>query len=101
MIGIDEVLFRSMFYIPQSFSIVGSFFNESEGVKSRIKEIEVPSIPAADDITACCGLCQEKFAKFFDQEQEEWMYRDAIRVNQQLYHSTCYRDIADNVGNTH
>jgi pre-mRNA cleavage complex 2 protein Pcf11 len=67
-------------------------------VKIRTKEIEVPSIPAADDITAFCGLCQEKFTKFFDQEQEEWMYRDAVRMNQQLYHSTCYRDLTDHVG---
>lgn len=79
------------------YFIAGSFFEESEVVATEKKEPDVPSIPAVDDINASCGLCQEKFIKFFDQEQEEWMYRDAVRYNHQIYHGACFKDFSENV----
>jgi hypothetical protein len=54
----------------------------------------LPNVPVDDDAMAACILCREKFIKFWDQEQEEWMYRDAVIMNQQIYHSGCYKDLA-------
>jgi len=36
-----------------------------------------------------CSQCYEKFEKFFNTETEDWMYKDAIRVNNIVVHQSC------------
>ena len=48
--------------------------------------------PVNDDETGVCVVCGDKFEKFFDSDREEWMYRDAVRVDGQLYHPGCQDD---------
>ena len=50
------------------------------------------SCPVGDDRTGTCVVCGDKFEKFFDSDREEWMYRDAVRVNGRLYHPACQDD---------
>ncbi|MEE6524238.1 hypothetical protein FKM82_023593 [Ascaphus truei] len=57
------------------------------------KEKEFQSVPAgpagADEI---CDICQEQFEQYWDEEEEEWHLKNAIRVNEKIYHPSCYDD---------
>jgi hypothetical protein len=48
--------------------------------------------PVGDDVTGVCVVCGDSFAKVFDRDREEWMYRDAVRVQGRLFHPACHTD---------
>jgi pre-mRNA cleavage complex 2 protein Pcf11 len=39
-----------------------------------------------------CPICQEELEEFWCDEEEEWMLRNAVRVNDKIYHATCHAD---------
>ncbi|XP_061484930.1 pre-mRNA cleavage complex 2 protein Pcf11 [Rhineura floridana] len=57
------------------------------------KEKEFQSVPAgpagADE---SCEICQEQFEQYWDEEEEEWHLKNAIRVDEKIYHPSCYDD---------
>ncbi|XP_073517808.1 pre-mRNA cleavage complex 2 protein Pcf11 [Phyllobates terribilis] len=57
------------------------------------KEKEFQSVPAgpagADEI---CDICQEQFEQYWDEEEEEWHLKNAMRVNEKIFHPSCYED---------
>ncbi|XP_074839592.1 pre-mRNA cleavage complex 2 protein Pcf11 [Carettochelys insculpta] len=57
------------------------------------KEKEFQSVPAgpagADE---SCEICQEQFEQYWDEEEEEWHLKNAIRVEEKIYHPSCYED---------
>eukprot|EP01104_Vermistella_antarctica_P009126 TRINITY_DN2325_c2_g1_i2.p1 TRINITY_DN2325_c2_g1~~TRINITY_DN2325_c2_g1_i2.p1 ORF type:complete len:543 (-),score=80.54 TRINITY_DN2325_c2_g1_i2:193-1821(-) len=62
------------------------FEQDTEGEeKAAIKE----SAQIADDSQTECPVCGEVFDKFWDEDEEEWMYRDTIRHDEKLYHVSC------------
>lgn len=42
-------------------------------------------IPAEGEEIAKCGTCLEPLFKFYDEKQEEWMLKNAIKENDQVY----------------
>ncbi|KAJ3291122.1 hypothetical protein HK104_006326 [Borealophlyctis nickersoniae] len=52
----------------------------------------VPNIPADNTKEARCAICLEDLEKFYDDENEEWMLRGAVKVDGVLYHQTCHMD---------
>ncbi|XP_053312660.1 pre-mRNA cleavage complex 2 protein Pcf11 isoform X2 [Spea bombifrons] len=57
------------------------------------KEKEFQSVvagPAGSD--ELCDICQEQFEQYWDEEEEEWHLRNAMRVNDKIYHPSCYDD---------
>ncbi|XP_054736498.1 uncharacterized protein LOC129243479 isoform X1 [Anastrepha obliqua] len=51
------------------------------------------SCPAlTEDVDRACDMCQEKFEQFYNEETEEWHLRNAIRVEDKIYHPLCYED---------
>jgi len=67
-------------------------------------DVMIPSIVYQDtDLDACCGICNEPFTKFWDEDEEEWMLRNALKTNnvhptslenysEVIYHFTCRND---------
>ncbi|KAG8453082.1 hypothetical protein GDO86_004771 [Hymenochirus boettgeri] len=57
------------------------------------KEKEFQSVPAGpagqDEI---CEICQEQFEQYWDEEEEEWHLKNAMCVNEKIYHPSCYDD---------
>jgi hypothetical protein len=51
--------------------------------------------PASDDIGDSCCICNDPFEIFWFAEKEEWHFKDAIRVENRLYHPICYEDASD------
>ncbi|KAJ3056207.1 mRNA 3' end processing factor, partial [Quaeritorhiza haematococci] len=56
------------------------------------EEEPVSNIPAEGDKIEPCAICNEAFEKFWDEEEEDWMLRNAVKQDGKLYHQTCWRD---------
>lgn len=57
------------------------------------KEKEFQSVKAAADVVdETCEICQEQFEMYWEEEEEEWHLRDAIRVDEKTYHPSCFED---------
>ena len=40
-----------------------------------------------------CGVCHEQLEQFWEEDEEEWHFKDALRTpDDALYHSYCYVD---------
>ena len=39
-----------------------------------------------------CDICRDPFEQFYDDEEEEWHLRDAMRADGRTYHPVCYED---------
>lgn len=48
--------------------------------------------PATDDIGDSCCICNDPFEIFWFAEKEEWHFKDALRVDNKLYHPICFED---------
>ncbi|CAG8784429.1 43389_t:CDS:2, partial [Gigaspora margarita] len=46
-----------------------------------------------------CTICQEKFQVFWNDADEEWLFRNAIEVEGVIYHATCHADALKNQEN--
>ncbi|KAL8869874.1 MAG: hypothetical protein Q9174_003942, partial [Haloplaca sp. 1 TL-2023] len=60
-------------------------------------------IPVPDDITlrsAPCPICQDKFEQSFDNEKQDWLWRDAIQIGPRVYHASCYSEMKKDGANT-
>ncbi|XP_055310467.1 uncharacterized protein LOC129573660 isoform X3 [Sitodiplosis mosellana] len=49
-------------------------------------------VAAADDHNKTCDMCHDPFETFYNEETEEWHLRNAIRVEENIYHPICYED---------
>ncbi|XP_026860226.2 pre-mRNA cleavage complex 2 protein Pcf11 [Electrophorus electricus] len=57
------------------------------------KEREFQSVKAAPDVVdESCEICQEQFEMYWEEEEEEWHLKNAIRVDGKTYHPSCYED---------
>ncbi|KAL3880688.1 hypothetical protein ACJMK2_032908 [Sinanodonta woodiana] len=45
-----------------------------------------------EDKDDLCDTCHEPFEQYWDEDQEEWHLRDALRINEKTYHPICYED---------
>lgn len=57
------------------------------------KEREFQSVTAAPAVVdECCDICQEQFEMYWEEEEEEWHLKNAMRVDGKTYHPSCYED---------
>ncbi|KAK3523920.1 hypothetical protein QTP70_016723 [Hemibagrus guttatus] len=57
------------------------------------KEREFQSVKAAADVVhESCEICQEQFEMYWEEDEEEWHLKNAIRVDGKTYHPLCYED---------
>ncbi|KAI8636762.1 hypothetical protein BD408DRAFT_406935 [Parasitella parasitica] len=45
-----------------------------------------------DDNRKPCAICGERFVDFWNDDEEEWMYKNAVLVDNKIYHATCHAD---------
>ncbi|XP_059484388.1 uncharacterized protein LOC132201872 isoform X2 [Neocloeon triangulifer] len=70
------------------------FETQAEEDKVEEGEAEIPTVIAKDgEVQEQCEVCHEAFETFFLQEKEEWHLRDAVRVDDKVYHPHCYQDL--------
>lgn len=51
--------------------------------------IQAPTGALADQP---CPICKEKFNSEWDEEKEDWVWRNAIRVGGKIYHASCFAE---------
>ncbi|NXC51197.1 PCF11 protein, partial [Penelope pileata] len=57
------------------------------------KEKEFQSVPAGPaGAVERCEICREQFEQYWDEEEEEWHLKNAIRMDEKIYHPSCYED---------
>ncbi|XP_062910025.1 pre-mRNA cleavage complex 2 protein Pcf11 [Mobula hypostoma] len=57
------------------------------------KEKEFQSVPAGPaGVHEVCEICQEAFEQYWDEDEEEWHLKNAVRVDNTTYHPACYED---------
>lgn len=73
-----------------------SFFEQQATVEqdqSSNSPVTIKSVPASGDETEnTCAVCDEAFQLFWVEEEEEWHFRDAMRMENKVYHPACYED---------
>lgn len=42
---------------------------------------------------APCPICQEKFESTWSEEVQDWIWQDAIKIGNRVYHASCYADV--------
>lgn len=49
-------------------------------------------VAGPNDNNKTCDMCHDPFETFYNEETEEWHLRNAIRVEENIYHPICYED---------
>lgn len=49
-------------------------------------------VAGPDDNNKSCDMCHDPFETFYNEETEEWHLRNAVRVEENIYHPICYED---------
>lgn len=65
-----------------------------DGDATPFNDGQMPScaVLTSDGAENTCDVCQEPFQQFYNEETEEWHLRPAVRVEDRVYHPTCYDD---------
>lgn len=69
--------------------------NEEEVQKNQAaaKEKEFQSVRATkDQVGESCEICQEPFETYWVEEEEDWFLKNAIRVDDKIFHPSCFED---------
>lgn len=56
-------------------------------------------IAGPNDHNKTCDMCHDPFETFYNEETEEWHLRNAIRIEDNIYHPICYEDYKVNYFN--
>ncbi|KAA8647511.1 putative mRNA cleavage factor complex component Pcf11 [Aspergillus tanneri] len=55
-----------------------------------------PWIRAPNDATlrnTPCPICQEKFESTWSEDVQDWIWQDAVKVGNRVYHASCYEEV--------
>ncbi|KUL85823.1 hypothetical protein ZTR_07339 [Talaromyces verruculosus] len=66
---------------------------EEEAAK---KQPQKQWIHAPNDVTlrnAPCPICQEKFESTWSEDVQDWIWQDALKVGNRVYHASCYAEV--------
>jgi pre-mRNA cleavage complex 2 protein Pcf11 len=56
---------------------------------------KVPYLPVPEDssrVNSACPICQEKFEMKWLDEAQEWVWMDAVKVGERVFHASCHRE---------
>ncbi|KAI1388753.1 uncharacterized protein F4822DRAFT_256144 [Hypoxylon trugodes] len=70
---------------------------------SAPKAPQLQYIPVPDDpesANSICSICQEKFEMRWLDDAQEFVWPDAMRVGEKIYHASCYKEAFKDGGNT-
>jgi hypothetical protein len=72
----------------------GGMNNQNGNKNSNVSSLYngVKTCAATDDIGDSCNICNDPFEIFWYAEREQWHFKDAIRVDNKIYHPICFED---------
>ncbi len=68
----------------------GSASGSGGGSGSKLQWIPVPTGSASTN--QACPICQEKFEMKWLEEAQEWVWIDAVRIGNRVYHASCHAE---------
>jgi pre-mRNA cleavage complex 2 protein Pcf11 len=74
----------------------GSGPGGSDSKKQKLQYLPVPDDPMLAN--AVCPICQEKFETRWLDDAQEFVWPDAIRVGDRIYHASCHREATGGSG---
>ncbi|RFU32663.1 hypothetical protein B7463_g3656, partial [Scytalidium lignicola] len=72
--------------------------NSSASDKPKLQYIAVPNDPALAN--SVCPICQEKFDTNWLADAQEWVWMDAKKVGDRIYHASCYAEVSKGGGSS-
>jgi pre-mRNA cleavage complex 2 protein Pcf11 len=69
---------------------VASAESAKRDAEIRARFVVVPPGDEAKHVT--CPICKEAFKSEFNEEDEEWIWKNALRVDDKIYHATCHAE---------
>lgn len=62
-----------------------------EAIARTVLSMEEAGASQSAGTAVTCAICQEAFDSFFDEEAEEWMFRNAVKAPEsgRVVHATC------------
>lgn len=85
--------------MPKKIIIASVFFENEPDAKAKSQEedddlpTEIPSVRLSGEKETPCEVCHESFEKYWDEDEEEWMLKNAVFVDGKFFHFTCYREL--------
>jgi pre-mRNA cleavage complex 2 protein Pcf11 len=77
---------------------VGGGGGPSSGQKrAKLQYIPVPEDPRTNTV---CPICQERFEMKWLDEAQEWVWMDAVKVGDRVFHATCHKEASRDRGST-
>ena len=70
--------------------------NKSNVVDPKTKYIPVPSDPQLVNLP--CPICQEKFETVWNNDAQDFVWMDAIKVGGRVYHASCHSEVIKEEG---
>ena len=86
---------KNSYESDQNHLSLNSVFDQSSRDLRNFNSTGTKTCPATDDIGDSCCICEDPFEIFWFEEREEWHFRDAIRVDNRIYHPICFEDARD------
>lgn len=66
--------------------------------KPKLQYLPVPDDPALAS-SSMCPICQEKFEMKWLDEAQEFVWMDAKKIGERIYHASCYAEATKDVHN--
>lgn len=71
--------------------------SSSVASKPKLQYLPVPDDPAL--ASSLCPICQEKFEMKWLDEAQEFVWMDARKVGERIFHASCYAEATKDVSN--
>lgn len=83
---------------PDSYPGVGNENGPQGASKSTTtqRETNEPYIKAPSDsslVNQTCPICQERFEAVWHEATQDWVWPDAVRVGNRIFHASCYAEV--------
>jgi pre-mRNA cleavage complex 2 protein Pcf11 len=59
------------------------------------KFVPVPASAATDEEIRHCPICKEEFKNEYSEEEEDWIWRNAVEIDGRIYHASCKAEQAE------
>jgi pre-mRNA cleavage complex 2 protein Pcf11 len=60
--------------------------------KQRLQYLAVPD--DASRVNSVCPICQERFEMKWLDEAQEWVWMDAVKLGDRVFHASCHREVS-------
>ena len=88
----DNDLDAAVSYTAGSTRKPGHHYHGASSKQSQIQYIPVPE--DSSRVNNICPICQERFEDKWLDEAQEWVWMDAVKIGERVFHPSCYREAA-------